>query len=46
MKIGLTKFVRNLERKRKIGRPNGRVEYNTEIDINLLKPTGFMYQQI
>jgi hypothetical protein len=35
MKIQLSIFVRSLERKRKIGRPNGRVEDNTEIDINL-----------
>jgi hypothetical protein len=46
MKIKLSIFVRNLERKRKIGRPSGRVEDNTEIDINLLKPTGFVHQQI
>jgi len=45
MKIKLNIFFRNLERKRKIGRPNGRVEDNAEIDINLLKPTGFMHHQ-
>jgi hypothetical protein len=45
MKIKLNIFVRNLEKKRKIGRPSGRVE-DTEIDITLLKPTGFVHQPI